>query len=371
MPLRVLALEPYYGGSHRAFLDGYRGASRHRVELLTMPARKWKWRMRGASVTMSDGVRAREGAFDVLFASDYLDLACLRALARDALRGVPAVAYFHENQVTYPLPAEEERDYQFGFTNVTSCLAADRVLFNSRYHLEDFLSGVERLLGKMPDFVPASVSERIRARSRVVPVAVDLELFDRERPRAAPRNGPLTIVWNHRWEYDKGADTFFDVVLQLHEEDREFDLAVLGESFREVPEAFREALDQLEPRLKVNGYLESRTDYARTLLEGDVVVSTALQEFFGISVVEAVYAGCLPLLPNRLSYPEILPDDVHARCLYEGPEELKARLVELTEAPQQARDAGLAEHVRRFGWDRVGPRLDAVMEEVREGGGHD
>ena len=46
MPLRILALEPYYGGSHRAFLDGLAARSRHAWTVLSMPARKWKWRIR-------------------------------------------------------------------------------------------------------------------------------------------------------------------------------------------------------------------------------------------------------------------------------------------------------------------------------------
>ena len=35
-----------------------------------------------------------------------------------------------------------------------------------------------------------------------------------------------------------------------------------------------------------------------------MVVSFALQENFGIGVNEAVKLGCIPVLPNRLVYPE-------------------------------------------------------------------
>ncbi len=43
--MRILLLEPYYGGSHRSWADGYVAHSRHNVMLLTLPARFWKWHL--------------------------------------------------------------------------------------------------------------------------------------------------------------------------------------------------------------------------------------------------------------------------------------------------------------------------------------
>ena len=43
------------------------------------------------------------------------------------------------------------------------------------------------------------------------------------------------------------------------------------------------------------------------LSRADWVLSTASHEFFGIAVVEAMLMGCLPWLPDRLSYPELVP----------------------------------------------------------------
>ncbi|MHC4927823.1 MAG: tRNA-queuosine alpha-mannosyltransferase domain-containing protein, partial [Planctomycetota bacterium] len=42
----ILVLESYYGGSHKAFLDGWLGRSEHDFTLLSLPPNKWKWRMR-------------------------------------------------------------------------------------------------------------------------------------------------------------------------------------------------------------------------------------------------------------------------------------------------------------------------------------
>lgn len=48
----------------------------------------------------------------------------------------------------------------------------------------------------------------------------------------------------------------------------------------------------------------SKEEYYDLLSRAKVVVSFALQENFGFSIAEAVYLGCVPVVPNRLVYPE-------------------------------------------------------------------
>lgn len=48
--LKFLYLEPFFGGPHREFTQGWVAHSRHCIDLLTLPARFWKWRMRGAAL---------------------------------------------------------------------------------------------------------------------------------------------------------------------------------------------------------------------------------------------------------------------------------------------------------------------------------
>ena len=73
------------------------------------------------------------------------------------------------------------------------------------------------------------------------------------------------------------------------------------------------------------GYVASRAEYLRLLAASDLVISTADHEFFGISVLEAIAAGAFPLLPNRLSYPELIPPELHSACLYNDEDDLFAK----------------------------------------------
>jgi hypothetical protein len=79
-------------------------------------------------------------------------------------------------------------------------------------------------------------------------------------------------------------------------------------------------------------------------------------------VVEAIYCGCLPVLPAGLSYPEILSAEAHARCLYSGYHDLLSKLRAALADPISS--PGLREHVARYDWSVMGPRYDTVMEEV-------
>jgi len=148
----------------------------------------------------------------------------------------------------------------------------------------------------------------------------------------------------------------------LADEGLPFRVALAGESFRVQPVEFEEARARLGARLVHYGYAESEGKYARLLQRAAIVLSTAIHEFFGVSIVEAIYCGCLPVLPNRLSYPELLPAEAHAQCLYEGFDGLLERLRAALANPTAP--SALRAHVARFDWAHMGPQYDALIEEL-------
>ncbi len=326
--------------------------------------------MRHAAITFSEEVARRtdDGAeWDVLFCSDMLNLAEFLGLAPARIRRLPAVVYFHENQLTYPVQVELEHDYHFVFTNITTALAATRVWFNSAFHRDEFLHAMPAFLKRMPDHVPLSAVDRIRQKSEVrSPGIGDFQ------PRGVRPPGPMRILWAARWEHDKNPGDFFAALRILVGERVEFRVSVIGEQFRESPAAFDSARDEFKDHIDRWGYQKSRGEYVAALTEADVFVSTANHEFFGISTVEAIAAGAYPVLPERLSYPEILQGVERAEAFfYDGsPERLAAKLGELAgrlaEGDLWCGSANQpASAVDRFRWERVAPDLDrALAEEV-------
>ena len=374
--MHVLALEPYFGGSHKAFLDGWQVASRHSWTVLGLPAYKWKWRMRHGALTFVEQLAASltnddMQHYDVLFCSDMLDLAAFRGLAPAPIRNLPSVAYFHENQLTYPVRHESERDYHFGYTNMTTALAASAVWFNSAYNRDSFLDALPQFLSRMPDNQPDAAAAQIRAKSAIWPQGV--QEFP---PRGQRPPGPLHILWAARWEHDKNPDLFFDALRKLARTGLDFQISVIGEQFRESPPVFEQAQNEFADRIRRWGYQPTRRDYETALCEADVIVSTAEHEFFGISVVEAVAAGAMPVVPRRLAYPEVLSGIAPADAelfFYDGTAgELAARLKLLAQRTVagdiwqgDARRGRQA--VERFSWPKLAPRLDDALEQVAGG----
>lgn len=366
--LNLWLIEPYYTGSHRAWADGYAAHSRHSVRLLTLPGRYWKWRMEGGAVTLARLAAGLDERPDLILASDMLNVpvlvSLLQSMGGGRRAGAPLALYFHENQLTYPLPPGEKRDAHYGFINVASALRADALFFNSAYHLDAFLGELPRLLKHFADYNELWAVDALRAKASVLPLGLDLARLDAQRP-VAGRSGRPLVLWNHRWEYDKDPETFFRAVDTLAGEGIDFGLMLLGESWRKEPREFLAARERLGSRIVHFGYAEDEATYARLLWKADVVVSTALHEFFGAAVVEACYCDCFPVLPRRLTYPELIPPAHHDACLYADFDGLLARLRRALSSVDEIRRFTLHDSMAGYDWRQMATRYDAALEQVR------
>lgn len=357
--MNVLALEPYYAGSHAAFLDGWAKHSAHEITRLTLPAHHWKWRMRHAAVTFAEGAEAllRDGeCFDAVWCSSMLDLAAFRGVVDAPLRDRPAVVYFHENQLTYPDPRRDDRDMHFAITHVTSALSALRsgggVWWNSAYHRDAFLGELVVLLKTMPGRELDQAPDCIRQHARVLPPGIEPP----PRPkRSRVVDGPLRIVWAARWEHDKGPELLERTLDALRKRGVDFRVDVLGESFSNRPVAFDRIRDKHRDRIGRFGFAADRQDYLAALAEADVFLSTAKHEFFGIAAVEAAAAGCRIAAPRGLAYEEVFGE---AAVYHDATPDAVADAI--LEASKHT-DCGSRDATSHHAWDRRAAELDEVI----------
>jgi glycosyltransferase involved in cell wall biosynthesis len=374
--MNVLLLEPWFGGSHRQFAEGLARHSAHDVRMLTMTDRFWKWRMQGGAVTLAAKARelhAEGFEPDILFASDMVNLPAFLALTRDLYARTPVVLFLHENQLTYPLQPGTERDYTYAYVNYLSALAADRVVFNSQFHYDEFFDALPELLRRFPDYTHLRTAQRVRDKSEVIHLGLDLAALDRHAPARAKLPGPPVVLWNQRWEHDKNPEAFFRVMNRLDDVGCPFRLILAGERFEVLPPAFETAFRRYAERIIHYGYADDLAEYAKLLHRADLVVSTSVHEFFGVAILEAIYCGCHPLLPRRLTYPELIPERLHhpllhAPVLYDSEDDLfdvMRRILTGKEKPLPT--SVLREIPEPLAWPRQVERFDALLEGVAEG----
>lgn len=375
--MRIHLLSPYHGGSHRAWAEGYQAQSAHKITLWTLPAHFWKWRMHGGAVTLGRRWMAESQATDLpdfILATDLMDLTIFLAMTRPRSATIPVALYMHENQLTYPLPADPttgpmrrqlgERDRHYAFINYVSMLAADRVYFNSRYHLENFFAALPPFLRHYPEYNEIDTVDLLQGKSKVLSVGVDLHRLDAALSTIQSPDVPL-VLWNQRLEYDKNPVGFINILVSLAAEGVPFNVALCGERFGKPDEHWEQGVAQLGDRVIHNGYAADDL-YRRLLWQATVTVSTAGHEYFGISILEAIYCHTFPLLPARLSYPELIPAIFHADCLYHGRNDLLRRLRWALTDPAATHEvaARLAPAAAQYDWSNLAPRYDAEFAQL-------
>ena len=395
MTYKILAIEPFYGGSHKAFLDDWQQRSRHSFTVLGLPDKFWRWRMRHSASYFARQLReefAEEQKWDIIFCSDMLNLAEFIGLAPPALRQLPTIVFFHENQLAYPVHDATKRDSNAILSNFSSALAASEVWFNSCHNRDTLLDGLPGFFQRMPDHRPLAEIDLIREKSVIMPLGISLpqvtlpkqnQLSQNVEHRMKDKcnslldeqtvNEPLHILWAARWEHDKNPEDFFTALRQLKQHGADFKLSVIGESPARIPAIFTNAKQEFNEHIINWGYMPSRAEYERVLTDADVVVSTAIHEFFGIGILEAVAAGAYPVLPQRLAYPEIFNDGTqpYQEFFYgQNATELANKLLELVNiqhsradifAHCQVKPQSIAE---QYSWEKCAKRLDAQLATV-------
>ena len=361
--MKILILEPYFTGSHKQWALGYKKYSKHEVKILSMKGQFWKWRMHGGAVSLAKQFKNKNYNPDLILSTDMLDLSTFLALTKTKAH---SAIYFHENQLSYPWSPNDrdvlrKRNHHYSFINYVSALSADHVLFNSRFHMEIFLKELHSFLNHFPDYNEIDTIKIIEKKSEVLSLAIELKKFDSYK--YTNHNKPL-ILWNHRWEYDKNPELFFQSLKHVKDHGYNFDLVVLGENFSNSPEIFKNAENIFKENILHWGYAKTFDSYAKWLWKANILPVTSNQDFFGVSVMEAIYCEAYPLLPNRLSFPELIPKEFHYDHFYQNDNELIEKLKNIIKTYKNKDLKALKKAAVKFDWNNLAPIYDAKLASL-------
>lgn len=303
--MKILLLSAYHAASHQRWAAGLMANLPDcQWTCLSLPPRHFNWRIRGNSLTWALKERQTlSQQYDLVLATSMVDLSALRGFI-PSLADIPTILYFHENQFAYPASKQQFASVEPQILSIYSAFCADRLLFNSEFNRRTFFAGARDLFKKLPDGVAAADLDSLAARSDVLSVPLEDKCYRASTSSCASDKATVELVWNHRWEYDKSPDRLLLALEALPE--LPITVHVVGQQFRRQPEAFKEIESLLRQRGQLGswGYVDSETAYRELLSRCHGVISTALHDFQGLAVMDAVASGCIPLVPKRQAYPE-------------------------------------------------------------------
>lgn len=320
----LLIVEPFFTGSHKKWaLELQENLSNFATEILSLDGKFWKWRMHGGAVELVRRFNRAGKYYDIILFSDMIDVCTFLSLADSSLYKSTSL-YFHENQFAYPVSLDDSdrnngRDYHYSFINYTSALAVDGVFFNSGYNKQSFLDGIHKMLKKMPDNQGFDTVDLIEEKSKVLNLGINLKKFEKNKDNiSSVNNSKPVILWNHRHEYDKNPLLFFKGMHYLRKKGIDFELIICGNNSYSAKDIFEKATVDFKQELIFYGYCKTFEEYARLLYKADIIPVTSNQDFFGISVAEAMYCGVVPVLPKRLAFEDLYYTESTDRYFYEN-----------------------------------------------------
>ncbi|HRG89686.1 MAG TPA: hypothetical protein PLW44_11745, partial [Chitinophagales bacterium] len=144
----------------------------------------------------------------------------------------------------------------------------------------------------------------------------------------------------------------------------DFRLVVLGESYEKRPPVFDTAREKLADKILHFGYAESFDEYCKWLWVADILPVTGTQDFFGGSVVEAMYCNTVPFFPKRLAYPEHIPQQFHTTFFYDEDDfvkKLQRRIMDV----KYLRVMNTQQYAARYDWQNQIEQYDSQLEQVK------
>lgn len=108
--------------------------------------------------------------------------------------------------------------------------------------------------------------------------------FYEKQEYKSPRKKEKIVVFPHRLDAEKQPQVFDRAAMILKEKFPKWEF------------------------IKTMEVIESKSEYYEILGKAAISVSCALQETWGIAMLESVCMGCVPMVPDRLSYSELYPD---------------------------------------------------------------
>lgn len=374
--MNICLIEGYASGSHLYFAECLKEELKRQyswdLSIVSTPGRHWRTRLQKGHGLLVEKLKEKLATKEIpspelFIVTSLTDTAAFRGLLPRELSKVPIIQYMHENQMSYPLNPNNQgletakilqKNVIPGY-HLNQLLGSDLMVFNSDFHRRDFF---EHLDGFLSDHGEKELKKKVhslKSQAKVLPIG--LPFPSRELTPFSKR--PKRLLWNHRWEYDKNPEFFSSQIQKLLKENGDWQLSLLGEN-KEGHKSlvcFDELKAQFPDHITHFGHLKNRTEYYQAISECRLLPVTSHHDFLGLAIIEAMIFGVIPLLPKRLVYPELVPQELHHKLFYESESNActkdfhqKCRAL-MVQGLDNQEESLLKSHLSRFKWSALTP----------------
>ena len=171
----------------------------------------------------------------------------------------------------------------------------------------------------------------------------------------------INVIYIGRLVKVKGVDRLINVISSLDKDKYNINLTIVGEG---------EERKNLELLVKEKGVTSKvnftgiQSNVIEWLDKSDIFVYPSIwEEAFGISVIEAMARGCIPLVSNRGGLPEVV--DYNNMYLFNNEEELKQKIIELKNSNNVEKlIKDCVEQAKKFSIDNTINKLEKEYKEL-------
>lgn len=347
--LDILALEPFYDGTRRQFLQTLIHCSRHRWTLLKLPPRRIEHRLSAASAWFAEQLIQRPpGPVDIVFAGEAMNLADFFRLV-PALAKRPSVVYFHSNQLPEPTRRSDSR---VDLANLDSAMVASELWFNSMFHLRTFFAKASALVMRRADLMMHNPMQGLMRKAQLFHPPVDWAGTDSHKVDGESVRRRRSVLVDTR-----GGDVqLLNIALgALGQHKRRIELFVIGPTKELDSSVTCRAVSQADD--------EAIGD---AIQAAGLYLSIKPHATFDRCAIEMLTTGGLVIVPDTGIYPELIPESLRRQFFYDGThDQLASRLGEyLAGGVPLGFYEQLKAHLRPYAAINASRAIDGRLEEL-------
>jgi alpha-1,3-mannosyltransferase len=178
-----------------------------------------------------------------------------------------------------------------------------------------------------------------------------------------------SLLFVGRLSKNKRVDNLIKMIYFLKKEIPDVKLYVVGEDWEDMLKDLKKMVEELE--LRENVFFVGKVKDRRKLLDyyarSQIFVSASHYEGFGISVLEAMAAGCVVMVNKIPAFREFVKDGNNGFILdFSRPDETGKKILEIMKTDLAGISKRATKTAQKYGWENIIHKMEKNYEDCLE-----